>query len=315
MASPKITLSNGLEIPVLGLGTWNSAPGEVTSAVKYAIDAGYRHIDGAHAYENEHEVGEAVNAKIAEGKVTREDLWITSKIWNCFHDPKDVRGALEHTLKQLNLKYLDLYLMHWPINYQKSEELFPKDAAGNSLHANFDLTETWKAMEELVDAGLTKSIGISNFNPKQVDKILASARIPPVVNQIEVHPYLLNKKIIEHCRSKNIFITAYSPLFSPGRPWATAEDRSLMAEPKLQEISKKYNKSAAQVLIRYQIDIGNTVIPKSVTKERIETNFNVFDFKLTDEDIKAIESFGYTERVCIMTQDTHHPEYPFTDDA
>lgn len=201
------------------------------------------------------------------------------------------------------------------MSYQKSNELFPKDEAGQPLHENFDIVDTWREMEKLVDAGLTKSIGISNFNIKQIDRIYENARIKPAVHQIEVHPYLLNKKVIEHCRSKNIAITAYSPLFSPGRPWATSEDRNLMAEPKLQEISKKYNKTCAQILIRYQIDIGNSVIPKSVSKERIESNFNVFDFKLTDEDIKDIESFGYTERICAMSQDKHHPEFPFTEDS
>jgi aldehyde reductase len=185
--------------------------------VKDAIDAGYRHIDGAHVYENEHEVGEGINAKIAEGLVKREDIFVTSKLWNCFHDPKEVRGALEHTLKQLNLAYLDLYLIHWPIGYIKSTELFPKNDAGEIQHSNFDLIDTYRAMEELVDAGLTKSIGVSNFNVKQIDYITKNARIQPVTNQIECHPYLLNKQISDHCRSKNIVITAYSPLGSPGK--------------------------------------------------------------------------------------------------
>lgn len=241
-------------------------------------------------------------------------MWITSKLWNDSHDPKLVRAAIEHTLKQLNLKYLDLYLIHWTIGYQYTGELFPKDASGEMLHSNFDLKDTWKAMEELVDAGLTKSIGVSNFTIKHVDYILESARIKPVTNQIEVHPYLLNKELTNHCRSKNIFITAYSPLGSPGRPWATPDDRILMKEPKLLAIAEKYKKSTAQILIRYQIDIGNIVIPKSVNKERIVNNFNVFDFKLTAGDIKEIENFGYVERVCMMTQDTKHPEYPFKDE-
>ena len=147
----------------------------------------------------------------------REDIWVTSKLWNCFHDPKKVRGALEHTLKQLNLSYLDLYLIHWPIGYPTSDQLFPKDAAGKPMHTNFDLIDTWKAMEELVDAGLAKSIGVSNFNPEQVDYIVANARIQPVANQFEVHPYCLNKDWIAHCRSKNIAVTAYSPLGCPGQ--------------------------------------------------------------------------------------------------
>jgi len=316
MVSPFVQLSNGKSIPILGLGTWNSAPGEVAQAVKDAIDAGYRHIDGAHCYQNEHEVGEGVNAKIAEGVVTREDLFITSKVWNTFHDPKLVRKAIEYTLKQLNLKYLDLYLVHWPMSYKFVDynELFPKDSKGNGLYEHFDLKDTWRAMEELVDAGLTKSIGISNFNVRQVDYVVANARIQPVMNQIEVHPYLMNKELIAHCRSKNIAVTAYSPLGSPGRPWATPDDRILLKEAKLQAIAQKYNKSPGQICIRYQIEIGNVVIPKSVTKDRIISNFDVFDFKLSADDIKEIESFGYTERMCHGPMDTDeecHEEYPF----
>lgn len=246
--------------------------------------------------------------------VSSEDLFVTSKLWCTFHDPKDVRGALEHTLKQLNLQYIDLYLMHWPINYPKSAELFPKGADGKPLHSNIDILETYKAMETLVDAGLTKSIGISNFNIQQVDKIVANARIIPAVNQIEVHPYLLNKELISHCKSKNIVVTAYSPLGSPGRPWATPEDRVVLKEPKLLAIAEKFNKSPAQILIRYQIEIGNVVIPKSVTKSRIINNFDVFNFKLSAEDIAAIESFDYHERICKMSQDKDHVDYPFKGD-
>lgn len=161
-------------------------------------------------------MGEGVNAKIKEGVVKREDLFITTKLWNCFHDPNEVRAACEHSLKELNLEYMDLYLIHWPIGYGKSTELFPKTESGERLSSNFDLIDTWRAMEKLVDDGLTKSIGISNFNIKQVSYIYDNARIKPAANQIEVHPYLLNTKLREHCKSKNIVITAYSPLGSPG---------------------------------------------------------------------------------------------------
>ena len=184
--------------------------------MKDAIDAGYRHIDCAYIYENEEEVGEAINSKIAEGVVKREDMFVTSKLWNTFHDPKEVRGAIEISLKRLNLDYLDLYLIHWPMGYAKEDESFKNNGTEEHFHTNFDLLETYRAMEELVDAGLTKSIGVSNFNIKQIDYITKNARIQPVTNQIECHPYLLNKNLREHCKSKNIVITAYSPLSSPG---------------------------------------------------------------------------------------------------
>jgi len=167
-------------------------------------------------YQNEEEVGEGITAKIAEGVVKREDLFVTSKLWCTFHDPKEVRGAIEISLKRLNLDYLDLYLIHFPASFVKSTELFPKDGEGKLLYADYDLLDVYRAMEELVDAGLTKSIGVSNFNIKQINYITENARIQPVINQIECHPYLLNTKLREHCRSKNIVITAYAPLGSPG---------------------------------------------------------------------------------------------------
>ncbi|KAG5683456.1 hypothetical protein PVAND_012735 [Polypedilum vanderplanki] len=223
-----ITLNNGKEFPVVGFGTSRTSSGVIIQAVKDAIDAGYRHIDCAHIYGNEHEVGEAINAKIAEGIVKREDLFVVSKLWNCFHEPKEVKPALEHSLKQLNLDYLDLYLIHWPICYQKSNELCPTNEAGEILYGNTDILDTYRAMEELVDAGLTKSIGISNFNIKQIDYITKNARIQPVTNQVECHPYLLNKKLSDFCKSKNIVITAYAPLGSPARPRATPDYHVLL---------------------------------------------------------------------------------------
>jgi aldehyde reductase len=294
---------------------FQSPPGVVAQAVKDAIDAGYRHIDGAHVYQNEHEVGEGINTKINEGVIKREDIFVTSKLWNTHHESKDVRPAIEYTLKQLNLSYVDLYLIHWPFAYQKSDDCFPRDANGKILHTRVDLLETYREMEKLVDAGLTKSIGVSNFNISQIEYIVKNARIQPVMNQVELHPYLLNKKLSEYCRSRNILMTAYSPLGSPARPWVKADDRVLLNEPKLLEIAKKYNKQPAQILIRFQMQLGNIVIPKSVTKERIINNFEVFDFALNDAEMSDLQSFGYVERVCPMFDDTQHPDYPFNDEA
>lgn len=198
--------------------SFQSPVGQVRQAVKDAIDAGYRHIDCAYVYENEHEVGEGISEKIAEGVIKREDVFVTSKLWNNFHDPKLVREAFDITLKNLKLDYLDLYLIHWPIGYEPSRtELFPKKADGSPAHTNFDLVDTYHALEELVDAGLTKSIGVSNFSIKQITRIVEAARIKPVVNQFECHPYLLNKALREYCKNNNVVVTAYSPLGSPGR--------------------------------------------------------------------------------------------------
>nr|AGQ45614.1 aldo-keto reductase [Agrotis ipsilon] len=311
---PTIKFNNGQLYPVIGLGTWKSKPGEVTEAVKNAIDIGYRHIDCAYVYGNEKEVGAAISAKIADGTVKREDLFITSKLWNTFHRPDLVKGAIQASLENLNLKYLDLYLIHWPQAYKEEGELFPKDNSDNIAFSDVDYVDTWKAMEPLVAEGLTKSIGISNFNSKQVERLLKSAKIVPVTNQVECHPYLNQRRLKDFCEARNIKITAYSPLGSPDRPWAKPGDPNLLDDPKLKAIADRLGKTVAQVLIRYQIDRGVIVIPKSVTKSRIESNFDVFDFKLSQEDLDLIDSFDCNGRLVPMTASLGHKFHPFEND-
>lgn len=312
-----ITFNNGQKYPILGFGTWKSKPGEVVDAVKAAIDIGYRHIDCAMVYENESEVGTAIKQKIDEGVVKREDLFITSKLWNTFHQPDYIETVIKKTLSDLQIEYLDLYLIHWPMAFKEGkleDEWFPKDANGVTLEGNGSYVETWKAMEKLVQKGLVKSIGVSNFNKKQIEDILNVATIKPVVNQIECHPYLNQKKLKEFCEQKNIFVTAYSPLGSPDRPWAKPEDPSLLDDPKIIAIAKKYNKTSAQVLIKYQLQRGIIVIPKSVTKSRIESNFDVWDFALEQGDIDAIDTFDCNGRVLHLNWNNHFKDYPFHDE-
>lgn len=308
---PKVKLNNGLEIPILGLGTWKSKPGEVTKAVEDAIDIGYRHIDCAHIYQNEKEVGEGLKNKIQSGMVTRDELWITSKLWNTFHLPHLVEPALKVTLENLGLDHLDLYLIHWPQAYQEGGELVPVDEDNKTIYSNADYIETWKAMEECVRKGLTRSIGLSNFNSQQLQRILNICTIKPVINQVECHPYLNQLKLSSFCKNLDVVITAYSPLGSPDRPWAKHNEVKLLQDLKLNEIAGKHGKTPAQVLLRYQVQRGHVVIPKSVTKSRIEENFNIFDFELNDEDINSINTLDCNERFCHLDWVKDHKDYPF----
>ncbi|KAH0944586.1 hypothetical protein HN011_000139 [Eciton burchellii] len=309
--APKMKFYNGNEIPSFGLGTWKSKAGDVTQAVKDAIDIGYRHLDCAYIYGNEKEVGIAIEEKIADGTVKRDDLFVTSKLWNTYHKPDLVEPILKQTLANLGLDYVDLYLIHWPVGYKEGENLFPTTSEGTIALSDVDYVDTWKAMEDVLSKGLAKNIGISNFNSEQITRLLENAKIKPVTNQIECHPYLTQKKLSDFCKEKNILITAYSPLGSPDRPWAKPDDPKLLEDNKLIQLGQKYNKTPAQILIRYQLDRGHVVIPKSVTKSRIAQNSEVFDFKLSAEDIAYIDTFDCDGRICPLLGADSSPYYPF----
>ncbi|XP_065069696.1 aldo-keto reductase family 1 member A1-A-like isoform X1 [Rhopilema esculentum] len=320
VSNQNLKLFNGDEIPALGLGTWKSKPEQTEAAVAAAIDFGYRHIDCAWLYGNEKEVGHALNQKIRKGGLKREDLFITSKLWNTKHGAEDVMPALKTSLELLGLEYLDLYLIHWPIGLKAGDNPFPKDEHGHLLYSDVHYLETWEALEKCVDAGLVKSIGLSNFNSLQVEEVCSKARIQPAVLQVECHPYLNQSKLIEFCKKKNIVVTAYSPLGSPDRPWAKPGDPYLLDDPKIIKMAKKHNKSPAQICIRFQIERGVSVIPKSATPERIKQNSEVFDFSLTKHEMEEIESYNVPWRACIpkvvvdgkeVARDRKHPHFPF----
>ncbi|KAF7660173.1 hypothetical protein LDENG_00286740 [Lucifuga dentata] len=297
-----LTLSSGQKMPMVGLGTWKSAPGQVKQAVLAALDCGYRHIDCAAAYGNEQEVGEALAVRVGPGKALhREEVFVTSKLWNTKHDPEDVEEACKTTLDHLGLSYLDLYLMHWPMAFQRGKELMPRREDGSMCYSDTHYQDTWVAMEKLVDTGLVKAIGLSNFNTRQTDDIISMARYKPVVNQVECHPYLSQADLLSHCRLVDVCVTAYSPLGSGDRPWASADERSLLEDPQLRAIAQRYQKTPAQVILRWHVQRGVVCIPKSVTPSRIQQNLQVFDFSLSGDDMNLIESFNRNKRFIIPT--------------
>ncbi|KOC62649.1 Alcohol dehydrogenase [NADP(+)] [Habropoda laboriosa] len=315
MAATTLKLNNGKSVPVLGLGTWQADddPSVVEQAIRDAIDAGYRHFDCAFIYGNEDVIGKALRDKIAEGVVKREDLFITTKLWNTDHKRENVVPACKRSLKNFGLTYVDLYLIHWPISYvENATGIWAVDEEGNPMFGDEDYRDTWREMEKCVELGYAKSIGLSNFNSQQIDSILSIATIKPAMNQIECHPNLNQKKLRDFCRERNIAITAYSPFGSPRRSWAKPTDPKVtIDDPKIVAVGKKYGKTAAQVVLRYLIDIGTIPIPKSISKNRIIENINVFDFRLTPEEIASIDKLDNGIRICPAAEYKEHKDYPF----
>lgn len=319
-ANLQISLNDGNSIPIIGLGTYSDprpVPTKTYEAVKTAIEEGYRHIDGAYVYHNEHEVGEAIREKIAEGKVKREDIFYCGKLWSTYHDPEMVRPALERTLKALKLDYIDLYIIEMPMAFKPGEELYPKDENNRTIYHKSNLCATWEALEACKDAGLVKSLGVSNFNRRQLELILnkPGLKYKPVTNQVECHPYFTQTKLLKFCQQHDIVIVAYSPLGTCRNPsWVNVSSPPLLKDELLTLLGKKYNKTQAQIGLRFNIQRGIVVIPKSVTPERIKENFQVFDFSLTEEEMKDIEALNKNVRFVELLMWSDHPEYPFHDE-
>ncbi|HEY8435615.1 MAG TPA: aldo/keto reductase [Haloplasmataceae bacterium] len=257
-------LNNGVDMPVIGLGTFLASGEEVYRAVRVALEVGYRHIDTAKIYHNEEEVGRAIK----DSGIPREEIFVTSKVWTTDMGYRQTKKAFHESLERLQLDYLDLYLIHWPKTYQLNRE-------------------TWKAMEELYYEGKVRAIGLSNFNIHHIEDLLKVATVIPAANQVELHPGLQQHPLQEYCMGKGIYLISHSPL---------ARGKVFQME-KLKEIADKYNKSVVNVVVRWGIQRKIFMIPKSVTPERIRDNFQVFDFSLTEEDIEAIYELHDGKRI------------------
>jgi diketogulonate reductase-like aldo/keto reductase len=255
----KVKLNNNYEIPIFGLGVYQSEGGtETQNAVTYALEAGYRHIDTARIYRNEDDVGIAIR----NSSLKREEIFITSKLWNSDHGFKSTITACDNSLKKLGIDYLDLYLIHWPVPYLRNE--------------------TWTAMEKLFKDGKCRAIGVSNYTVRHLQELLPLCEIVPAVNQVEFSPFLYQKDLLDYCKAKGIQLEAYSPL--------TRGEK--LHDPTLKQIAAKYSKTTAQLLIRWCLEHNLVAIPKSVTKQRIIENSRVFDFSIAPEDMKILDSLN-----------------------
>ena len=268
-----IALRNGLTMPRIGLGVWQAKGKECEEAVQWALETGYRLLDTAAIYENEEEVGRAMRGS----GIPREEIFLTTKVWNDDQGYDTTLAAMDRSLKKLGTEYVDLYLIHWPftgVPWPYTDEEAMNDPANDRR------AETWKAMEAILASGKAKTIGVSNYRIHHLEEMKTYATVQPAVNQIELHPFWIRKELMDYCHAHDIVVEGYSPL---------SRAKKLM-DPRVTAMAKKYGKSNAQILLRWGLQHGNVVIPKSVHKDRIAENIDIFGFQLRAEDMAAVDA-------------------------
>jgi D-xylose reductase len=304
---PSLTVANGDALPAVGLGLWKVARPAAAALVQQAIRAGYRHLDCACDYGNEAEVGEGIRSALAAGACARKHLWITSKLWNAYHAREHVRPAVERSLRDLQVDYLDLYLIHFPIAQAfvpfdaryPPEWFFDPSSKNPRIHfAKVPLHETWAAMEDLVQAGLVRNIGVCNYGTSLLRDLLSYARIRPAVLQVELHPYLTQEKLVHFCRENDIAITGFSPLgaLSYLSLGMAGPGDSVLEQAVVLEAAKRHRKTPAQVVLRWAVQRGIAVVVKTSRPERLTENLALFDFNLTPEEMAAISALNCNRR-------------------
>ena len=292
-----IELLSGDQMPILGLGTWKMSPAEAYESVKMAIRNGYRHIDCAWIYQNESSVGRAITELLDSGEISREELWITSKLWNDRHHPEHVRDALKGTPSDLRLDYLDLYLIHWPVAHEFG---VPRAESGNQMLSldEVPLSDTWSAMLECVESGLCRNTGVSNFNQPKLQNLIDVTGQTPACNQVECHPYLQQDDLLDYCLKHQIAFTAYSPLGSGDRPELMRKDGdpNLFDDPLLKTMADQHQVTVAQLMLAWAIQRGSAPIPKSNNEARQNENLAAAKIVLSNADLETLKSLDQNYR-------------------
>nr|XP_039264836.1 1,5-anhydro-D-fructose reductase-like [Styela clava]XP_039264837.1 1,5-anhydro-D-fructose reductase-like [Styela clava] len=307
---PYVNFNNGVKCPIVGFGTYLIKGEECYNCVKAAIDIGYRHIDTAFVYKNEKEVGQAINDKVKEGMVKREDIFVVSKLSSANHKENMVVPALRKTLENLNLSCIDLYLIHAPWSTKplvEGEVCLDSqiEEDGKEIQDDIDPVETWRGMEECVRLGLARCIGLSNFNKEQTQNILNSCKIKPVTNQVECHHLLNQEKLRKYSQENGVTISAYRSL------GGAKKIHIVLGDENIKKLAEKYEKTPAQIILRWIIQRGILAIPKSSNLKRIEENFNVFDFEIDETDMDFIMSLNQDQRFVEFLSVTESKYFPF----